>query len=162
MLLTMAAGVAAISVSGVTVMPWRLVYNASRSVPMGWYLLTPTSDVHIGELVLARLPDEAVALADARHYLPRSVPILKPVAALPGNRICAQGDVLTINGRTAVHALQEDREHRPLIPWHGCRELRPGEILLLSVEQRASFDSRYFGPVFRTAVIGRVRPLWTW
>jgi conjugative transfer signal peptidase TraF len=161
-LFVIAAGIAAISVSGVAVMPWRLVFNASRSVPLGWYFILPTRDLRVGELVLARLPDAAAALADARHYLPRSVPILKPVAALPGDRICEREGALTINGRTAAYALQEDREHRPFVAWSGCRALHTDEVLLLSTESAASFDSRYFGPVSRTAILGRTRPLWTW
>jgi type IV secretory pathway protease TraF len=35
-----------------------------------------------------------------------------------------------------------------------CRRLEPGELFLLSVTNPASFDSRYFGPVSASAVIG--------
>lgn len=162
MLLTMAAGLVAMALSTLTTMPWRLVYNASRSVPLGWYFTMPAHDLRVGELVLARLPEQTAALADARHYLPRTVAILKPVAALPGDRICAWGGELAINGRTVAHALHEDGAHRPLAAWSNCRPLRVDEVLLVSTDDAASFDSRYFGPVSRAAIVGRARPLWTW
>ncbi|MQU24843.1 S26 family signal peptidase, partial [Pseudomonas helleri] len=38
--------------------------------------------------------------------------------------------------------------------------LEPGELFLLSVTNPASFDSRYFGPVSASAVIGAAHPLW--
>ena len=37
-----------------------------------------------------------------------------------------------------------------------------GELFLLSATNPASFDSRYFGPVAVSAVIGSAQPLWTW
>jgi type IV secretory pathway protease TraF len=41
-----------------------------------------------------------------------------------------------------------------------CRRLEPGELFLLSVTNPASFDSRYFGPVSASAVIGVAHPVW--
>ncbi len=46
--------------------------------------------------------------------------------------------------------------------WHGCRPLTDCEIFLLNENVVASFDGRYFGPISRIAVFGRLRPLWTW
>jgi type IV secretory pathway protease TraF len=49
---------------------------------------------------------------------------------------------------------------RPLPSWQQCRRLEPGELFLLSVTNPASFDSRYFGPVSASAVIGVAHPVW--
>ena len=43
--------------------------------------------------------------------------------------------------------------------WTGCRRLQPGQLLLLN-RTSASFDSRYFGPVERTAILGKAVLLW--
>ncbi|MBI3531959.1 MAG: S26 family signal peptidase, partial [Burkholderiales bacterium] len=40
--------------------------------------------------------------------------------------------------------------------------LHDGELFLLSATNPASFDSRYFGPIAASAVIGSAQPLWTW
>jgi len=55
-----------------------------------------------------------------------------------------------------------DREGRPLPAWQGCRPLAPGEVFLLMANIPASFDGRYFGPIPRAAIIGRLVPLCTW
>jgi len=46
--------------------------------------------------------------------------------------------------------------------WSACRTLKTQELFLLSSYSPFSFDSRYFGPVKRAAVIGQAIPLWTW
>lgn len=150
----------------------RLVYNPSDSVPVGWYrvdpmLQLPTSDdstkpapLQVGSIVLVRLPAEVAALAAQRGYLPKEVPLLKRVGAVAPQRVCTIGQALRIDGNTVAITLRADRLGRPLHGWPQCRRLRAGEIFLLSVTNPASFDSRYFGPVRSTDVIGTAHPLW--
>ena len=59
-----------------------------------------------------------------------------------------------IDGVPAAAALPADRLGRPLPSFAALRRLEPGELFLLSVTNPASFDSRYFGPVSASAVIG--------
>jgi conjugative transfer signal peptidase TraF len=140
----------------------RLVYNASASAPLGFYRLIPDAPVARGDLVLAHLPPSAARLAADRRYLPLSVPVVKRVAALARDLVCASAGVLTINNRVAARALRTDSEGRSLPAWHGCRPLDAGEVFLLMTNVPASFDGRYFGPIPATAIIGRLVPLWTW
>jgi conjugative transfer signal peptidase TraF len=140
----------------------RLVYNASASAPLGFYRLLSTGHLAPGDLVLAHLPEAAARLAADRRYLPLSVPIVKRVAALAGDFVCADSGVVVSNDRLAAATLAIDREGRPLPAWHGCRPLAPGEVFLLMPNIPASFDGRYFGPIPTTAIIGRLVPLCTW
>ena len=64
--------------------PVRLVYNATASAPLGWYVVVPVQEAGVGDVVLAHLPSSAARIADERHYLPESVPILKRVGAVAG------------------------------------------------------------------------------
>jgi conjugative transfer signal peptidase TraF len=139
-----------------------LVYNGSASAPLGFYRLVPDASVARGDLVLARLPQLAARLAAGRGFLPLSVPVVKRVAALAGDLVCAESGMVTINDFAAVRVLWADGEGRHLPAWHGCRPLDSDEVFLLMAEIPASFDSRYFGPIPVTAVVGRLVPLWTW
>lgn len=135
------------------------VWNASASAPRGLYLRL-SQDFVRGDLVLARLPDEARQLADARRYLARDALLIKRVAASRFDTVCMTGNDLSINGRHAARRLERDGEGRPLPRWQGCERLGGYHVLLLAEGEPASFDGRYFGPVERRLVIGRLVPLW--
>jgi conjugative transfer signal peptidase TraF len=140
----------------------RLIYNGSASAPLGFYRLVPDASITRGDLVLAHLPAPAARLAAERGYLPRSVPVVKRVAAMAGDNVCAESGNVIINGRIAARVLPADGAGRPLPPWQGCRTLDSDEFFLLMADIPASFDGRYFGPVSASAIIGRLVPLWTW
>jgi conjugative transfer signal peptidase TraF len=139
----------------------RIVYNPSDSVPRGWYRVGPTASLHVDSIVLARLPPEAAALASERRYLPERVPLLKSIGAISPQQVCVRDRIVRIDGVALATALKADREGRPMPVWHQCRALHDDELFLLSTTNPASFDSRYFGPVSTSAVIGSAHPLWT-
>jgi conjugative transfer signal peptidase TraF len=142
--------------------PIRLVYNASPSVALGWYLLVPANRLAVGMFVIARLPPAAARLAADRGYLPITVPVVKRIAAARGDFVCERSRILSIDGRPVARALVEDSEGRPLPAWSGCRDLSSHDYLLLGDGVPDSYDSRYFGPVAASAILGRAIPLWTW
>ena len=138
----------------------RLVYNASASMPIGWYRITATSTVAAGDRLLVHLPPEVMALAAQRGYLPANVPLLKTVAAMAPQRVCVQGSQVRIDGDLVAKRLRWDRQGHALPAWQACRHLVGDELFLLSSRNPESFDSRYFGPISANAVIGRAQPLW--
>jgi conjugative transfer signal peptidase TraF len=140
----------------------RIVYNPSASVPIGWYRIGPPGPLHVGSIVLANLPVRAAVLAAQRNYLPLGIPLLKPVAARSPQRVCTQDHRVRIDGVAVATALTVDRHGRSLPVWQHCRPLLDDELFLLSTTNPASFDSRYFGPVSVSAVIGSAQPIWTW
>jgi len=138
----------------------RLIYNPSDSVPVGWYRIVPPDALRVGSIVLTTLPPDAAALAAQRRYLPARVPLLKRVGAIAPQHVCIFDALVWIDGVPVAAVRPADRLGRPLPSWPQCRQLRPGELLLLSSTNRASFDSRYFGPVSAAAVIGVAHPVW--
>lgn len=156
-----AAGLTALVLPATLRLPVRAVYNPSDSVPRGWYRIDAANSLHVGDLVLAGLPDAAAALAARRDYLPAGVPLLKRVAAVAPQDVCSDGTTVSIDGRPTVSALPADSHGRSLPAWRQCRRLADGEVFLLSTSHLASFDSRYFGPVMASAVIGVASPVWT-
>lgn len=151
-----------VSISGTVTMPYRLLYNPSESAPRGWYAVVPACRIQTDDFVVLFLSGAAEKLVTDRQYLPRTVPLLKRVAALGGQHVCERAGSVTINGSFAAQAQRTDGAGRPLDAWSGCRTLRADELFLLSRNKDASFDSRYFGPVLRSTVRGRAIPLWTW
>jgi conjugative transfer signal peptidase TraF len=138
-----------------------LVWNASASVPLGLYRIEPVS-VRRGDLVLVRLPPDIADLAHRRRYLAKSAYLIKFVLAVGGDRVCRLGDRILINGVFVARALPRDASGHPMPAWHGCRTLAPDEVFLLARNPQ-SFDSRYFGPVPASAIVGRavlLRPCW--
>jgi conjugative transfer signal peptidase TraF len=145
--------------------------NATPSMPRGlWQVRAVTAPVRRGELVTVCLPDTApVREAAARGYLPAGIcaggyePLVKPVAAVAGDRVAVTPRGVTVDGRLVAHTapLAQDSAGRPLqsIP-AGVYPVMPGEIWLLSGHNPRSFDSRYFGPVPVADVQAVARPLW--
>ena len=136
-----------------------LVWNASPSQPVGLYRLERRPP-RLGERALLQLPPRIAAFAARRGYLARGTYLLKPVAAVPGDRVCRWGAQLTVRGQRAGLAQRRDHLGRDLPKWHGCYRLRPGEWFLLG-SNPDSFDSRYFGPVSRDAVAARAVLIWS-
>lgn len=161
-LLGILLGIASIVSTSFVRSPYRILYNPSESAPRGWYLLKPALAIETGGFVVAHLPAEPARLADERGYLPIRVPVLKRVAATSGHRVCEQGGRVAIDGTVVAFARARDGSGRRLAPWQGCQVLSVDHLFLLSRDSQASFDSRYFGPIERSDVIGRAVSLWTW
>jgi conjugative transfer signal peptidase TraF len=98
-------------------------------------------------------------VAAARGYLPADVPLVKQIAALSGDTVCAAGLQISINGSPAAVVRAADARGRPLPTWSGCRRLGPRDVFLLMAHVPDSFDGRYFGVVTTAAIIGRLAPL---
>ncbi|BBB11098.1 S26 family signal peptidase [Sphingomonas sp. ID1715] len=137
----------------------RLVWNVSASAPIGLYAVGGRHDIAAGDMVLARVPDRWRRLAAERRYIPINVPLVKRVAAVPGDRVCARGRDISVNGRPVTDRREADGRGRPMPRWSGCVTLRTGALFLL-MDSPDSFDGRYFGPTSRGDVIGEARLLW--
>jgi conjugative transfer signal peptidase TraF len=155
----MLLGVAALAAAAWMRPGLRLVYNASDSAPRGWYRVVRPERLQIGDYVVARLPEAATALAASRGYVPRSVPVLKRIAAVEGKVVCVRDGVVSVNGAPIASILEVDGRGRPLAAWRHCRRLIKGELFLLNSAASASFDSRYFGPIDVSFVLGLATPL---
>lgn len=113
-------------------------------------------------MVIAPLAEPYRSLAADRHYLPANVPLVKRVAAMPGDRVCARGNLIFVNGKPAAARLKTDALGRVMPWWQGCLRLGANQLLLLMTDSPASFDGRYFGASDSRHLIGRAHPLWTW
>lgn len=159
-LLGMALGVAAMLASSLAKPSVRLAFNPSASAPRGWYEIAPTEPFQMGDFVVIRLPHDTARFADVRGYLPSSVPVLKQIVATAGQQVCMVGGQVYVDEVWLAKALDKDGQGRPMPKWNQCRRLIADELFLLNTSNPASFDSRYFGPIDASFVIGRATPLW--
>nr|AMK59431.1 conjugal transfer protein TraF [uncultured bacterium UPO61] len=139
--------------------PW-FIWNASASAPLGLYRISEADSLTLGELVVVMPPPDVARFMAARHYLPVGVPLMKHVAALPGQRVCRSSAMVTVDGRPVAIARARDRDGRPLPIWRGCHHIRAGDLFLLN-DAPDSLDGRYFGPLPASGLIGAAHPLLT-
>jgi conjugative transfer signal peptidase TraF len=140
----------------------KIIYNPSASAPRGWYMVKSPAELSRGDFALVKLPAPIARFADQRGYLPMTVPLLKLVGAVAGDRVCETQGLVYINGVPAAQSLERDGAGRLLVSWSDCRRLKLVEMFLLGTNSAASFDSRYYGPVTVNSVVGVAVPLWTW
>jgi conjugative transfer signal peptidase TraF len=125
--------------------------NLSPSLPRGFYRPVPLPLAR-GRLVSACLPPTIAQLGRARSYLPPgpcpgdSAPILKILAALPGDRVEITSSGVLVNGaplrNSGVHAADSHGRSLSSIP-QGRYRLRG--CYWLAAPHPDSWDSRYFG-----------------
>ena len=162
--------------SGLLIVPvlvwWALgmTLNHTPSVATGIWYARQTAPVlpAIGDVVRTCLNPEAQAEYRARGYLRWGVEcdgseaLLKPVAAVAGDRYAVTEAGIVINGELVpdTRPLRVDNAGRQLT-LAGEGVLAPNEVLLIS-RWPTSLDSRYFGPVSTDRLIATMKPLWTW
>jgi conjugative transfer signal peptidase TraF len=147
----------------------RIILTDSAA-PAGIYRLIAAPGGR-GALVAACLPAAAARTGLTRGYLQAgdcpggAEPVAKVIGALPGDVVEVAPDGVAVNGvpfansRTAAR----DSAGRPLthVAW-GARRVAAGEVWLFGVNNRRSWDARYFGAAPQAAVRGVLQPVVTW
>jgi type IV secretory pathway protease TraF len=121
----------------------------------------PAHRLIVTDLIVAFPPEDLATPLAEGGYLPRGIPLIKRVLALPGQIACRTDLTITVDGIEMGTARERDRRGRILPSWQGCRLLAEGQVFLMNWDEPASLDSRYFGPLPATAIVGRAVPLWT-
>ena len=90
--------------------------------------------------------------------------LVKRVIALPGQTIYSSGNSIYVNGRLLAEPyLPHDDPLGPQIPDASSRHpyrLPPGEFYVLGDNRAISCDSRYWGPISGSSIIGKVVLVW--
>ena len=138
-----------------------VIYNATDSLPHGWYLIVPKTIYDRGDLVVFPVPVGVRRLVLQRHWLPAGAFLMKPVAGKPGDLLDTKHGRCLVNGSDfgAVDIIDRKRFPRPV--FSASQRLKNGEVAVVS-HTCCSFDSRYFGPIMECDIIGVAWPIWTW
>nr|WP_244301590.1 conjugative transfer signal peptidase TraF [Stappia sp. P2PMeth1] len=142
--------------------------NLTPSYPLGLWRIVPLDrPIATGDLVFICPPDNAAfSQAHERGYVRRGLcsgwlsPLIKTVVALPGQLVVVDVGI-TIDGSVLAHSdiRRTDAEGRALSSWSGG--IVPAGYLFLHSTFAGSYDSRYFGPIPASGVLGLARPVLT-
>ena len=135
----------------------KLIYNSTKSAPIGWYVVEQRRPLQRDDLVAGFAPQTARNFAEARGYLPAHVPLIKTVWAIGGERVCHDGQSVRVPNRPDISVFGQDGLGRALPILSGCYTLNADEVFLVSTTIANSWDSRYFGPVSDDLIVGPVR-----
>lgn len=144
--------------------------NLTPSMPLG--IWRAADYLHRGAFVTACLPASlpGVELAYARQYLPRGscdsgyAPVLKKIAAIPGDVVQLDAAGIRVNGIALEHTSpnlydSQGRAMPRLSP--GRYSVKSGQYWIIGTGHPNSFDSRYFGPVDRRIFLRTMQPVLT-
>ena len=146
-------------------------FVVTPSIPVGWWHLDPRpAVVWRGMTIVACLPTSIQKFGLTRGYLPRGncsdggMAIAKVVVALPGDTIDLAGATMRVNRRkllpcgartksdAAGRAMQSLRDGRYV--------LGSDDVWLCGSSGATAWDSRYYGPIASSLILGTIRPVW--
>lgn len=156
-----------LTIAGAGMLGYRV--NLTPSEPLGlWRIVALHRPAVVGDVVFI-CPPQTAAMEEARHrgYLHaglcpgRYAPLIKTVAAIEGARLLIGGTV-TIDGRILERSdvRRTDGAGRLLSAFSGL-SVPAGEVFVHSPFP-ASFDSRYFGPIPASGILGRAEEVLTY
>ncbi len=161
---------AVLFIAGVAASGWLGGYrlNETPSYPLGLWRIEPIErPAAVGDRVFICPPrTPAFAIAIERGYVRRGIcpgllsPLIKTVAAVAGQQIDVHASVSVDGlplGHSEIHAV--DAQGRALVPYVGG--IVPAGALYLHSDFAGSYDSRYFGPIPATGLLGLARPVLT-
>ncbi|KSV75633.1 hypothetical protein N185_17485 [Sinorhizobium sp. GW3] len=143
--------------------------NLTPSEPLGiWRIRALDRPIALGDLVFICPPQtKAMGQARARGYLRAGLcpggwaPLIKTIVALPGQRVDVDG-VVRIDGVSLARSKlsRKDGKGREMTPFGGG-QVPFGHVFLHSGFS-GSFDSRYFGPVPMSGILGTAEEVLTY
>jgi len=144
--------------------------NESPSLPIGIWRVSPLDRALQRGDIVSFCPPDTPTFREAwlRGYLSAGhceggfEPLLKPVAAIAGDRVSGTDDGISINGRLIANSKSLHRDGlRRTLPSPKAHDviLAKGEVWVISSYNPLSFDSRYFGPVPISRIEGLAHPL---
>lgn len=143
-----------------------LVLNLTPSMPRGLYVKEFSSEINRNDIVLVCLNDPYKSIGLAKGYLAKgkkckgSDPLLKSVIAIPGDNVVLYDDYVMVNGVKLPYPTSlVDSQNNPLTIYPRKSYRNTAGYWLIGVHDKNSWDSRYWGPVAKEQIVGKVKAL---
>ncbi|MCW0021327.1 conjugative transfer signal peptidase TraF [Rhizobium sp. BT-226] len=143
--------------------------NVTPSEPLGlWRIIPLDRPVATGDLVFICPPEtDEMRQARERGYLRRGLcadgyaPLVKTIVAVSGQQV-EIGSSVKIDGRELANSrlVMTDGKGRPLVPFSGG--IVPAGSVFLHSSFSGSWDSRYFGPIPASGILGLAQAVLTY
>jgi conjugative transfer signal peptidase TraF len=133
-----------------------VVYNYTDSLPNGFYLLIPGA-VNKGDLIAFEPPPIAAELIRTRKYLRSGGVLLKQIVGVKGDSVYTKNGEFFVNGESYGGFVNTDKEGRFLPRFSFFGRLPEDKVVVAIKGKDNSYDSRYFGPVPKRNILGRLR-----
>lgn len=132
----------------------RLYFNVTPSLPRGIYRLLPERQIARGDVVLVVDLDE---IGIDRALCPYKG-LLKLAAAFGGDTIDSDGKHIFVNGRMLPNSdlFTHDKFGKNL-PQQDYPYIVPDGSVYLTSQHKYGYDSRYFGPISLSHVVGAAK-----
>ena len=140
---------------------FQFSYQQSKSMPEGIYFIYPTSRYLDGQNILFWPNKASEKHMIKRGYIRQKTPLLKQIVGINGDKVCIKDHKLYIDGAVLGPVYQEDRKGRPLEQLQICRNLNVNEFFVMGVSSPKSYDSRYYGMITKSQIIGKAKLLWS-
>lgn len=150
----------------VTLYSCGVIVNVSDSMPIGFYYKTSQTDYHRGDIVGVHLEGELKNEALERHYVPLQKfskhlsPMLKQLIAVPGDTIFRTPAIIQVNQiiYPAPVRLYDHNGKSINFFHHEPNGVTTRYWLYGNDDVVHSWDSRYFGGVDKSRLIGIYKP----
>lgn len=135
------------------------VYNYTDSMPKGFYRIEKKPFYHRGDLLVFKVPEEFRQMVKDRHWLCDNGFLVKPLIGRRGDFVCTRFGRFKVAGHDFGGIQKCDKVGRKLPEYVACGVVQSG--FLVGIEGMAnSFDSRYYGSIQESSVLGIAVPLW--
>lgn len=132
----------------------KVIFNFTPSIPLGIYMVTDKKSFVTGDVLVFAPPENVKTIVHNRKWLAaKRGYLLKPIVAVPGDFVCIENSHFYVNNFDFGEVKDQDREGRELPDYHFCGTVKSGTFFV-GVQARNSFDSRYFGPIKTTQILG--------
>jgi len=142
--------------------PYRMIYNPTESMAVGWYLAnTNERDLHLGDVVIVdySAPDW---VRERKYPMPMEMKLVKRVRAVPGDTIVVEGyyikrcEEFELKADCEVIAVTKDKDKQGRdLPKLSFPSVLGADQYFLATDHPWGLDSRYLGLFAMESVIGK-------